>query len=263
MVALALCDVTDLAAPSSHIIAGIDLDMSRKKILLILHQAKSDPGRVGEVLRSLGFELDIRIPAIGHELPTDPTEHHGAVIFGGPMSANDDHEDYIRSETSYVERALAAEIPYLGICLGAQIMARTLGGKVKRHPDGLMEIGYYKIEPTKAGAAYFDKHLHAYQWHKEGFDLPEGCQLLAGGDYFPNQAYRYGKYAYGIQFHPEVTEAMNRKWLHKASHMLVEPGAQSAQDQLRCRQLYDMEMNDWTWRFLRHWTDLNKAGETG
>ncbi|MEH6474699.1 MAG: gamma-glutamyl-gamma-aminobutyrate hydrolase family protein [Sneathiella sp.] len=233
--------------------------MSREKILLILHQAKSDPGRVGEVLRSLGYELDIRIPAIGHDLPKDPTEHHGAVIFGGPMSANDDHENYIRQETAYVERAISAEIPYLGICLGAQIMAKCLGGGVTRHPEGLMEIGYYKIEPTLAGTAYFDKHLHAYQWHKEGFDLPKDCTLLASGDSFPNQAYRHGKFAYGIQFHPEVTEAMNRKWLHKASHMLSEPGAQDAVSQLQSRLLHDREMNDWTWRFLRHWTELKET----
>jgi len=260
MAVLAQCSPIRTKLSSKKQAGGL-INMSGKKILLIMHQARSDSGRVGEVLRSLGFELDMRIPAIGHELPENPTEHHGAVIFGGPMSANDDHEDYILSETKYVERALSAEIPYLGICLGAQIMARTLGADVKRHPEGYMEIGYYRVEPTDAGAAYFDKHLHAYQWHKEGFDLPSGSTLLASGNYFPNQAYRHGKYAYGIQFHPEVTEAMNRKWLRKASHMLVEPGAQSAEDQLHSRTLYDTEMNDWTWRFLRHWTNLGKDGE--
>ncbi len=221
-----------------------------------MHQAKSDPGRVGEMLRTLGYDLDIRIPAIGHELPKDPTDHHGAVIFGGPMSANDDHEEFIREETGYVERVIQTNTPYLGICLGAQIMARTLGADVTRHPEGLMEIGYYRVEPTNAGTAYFDKHLHAYQWHKEGFELPQSCELLARGEFFPNQAFRYGKYAYGIQFHPEVTEAMNRKWLRKASHMLVEPGAQSAKEQLADRAHHDIEMNNWSWRFLTHWTNL-------
>ncbi|MBO6826964.1 MAG: gamma-glutamyl-gamma-aminobutyrate hydrolase family protein, partial [Sneathiella sp.] len=142
--------------------------MTQKRVLLILHQAGSDPGRVGEVIRTLGYELDIRIPAIGHQLPANPREHAGAVIFGGPMSANDDHETFIREEIQYVERVLETETPFLGICLGAQIMARVLGAEVKLHPQGQMEIGYHLVQPTDKGSDYFAKDLHAYQWHKEG-----------------------------------------------------------------------------------------------
>ncbi len=233
--------------------------MTQKKVLLILHQAGSDPGRVGEVIRTLGYELDIRIPAIGHQLPANPCEHAGAVIFGGPMSANDDHEAFIREEIQYVERVLETETPFLGICLGAQIMARVLGAEVKLHPQGQMEIGYHLVQPTDKGSDYFAKDLHAYQWHKEGFDLPRGGVLLARGDAFPNQAYRYGTNAYGIQFHPEVTEAMNRKWLRKASHMLGEPGAQPAEAQIRDRMRHDGEMDKWCRNFLTHWTSLTDA----
>ncbi len=218
-----------------------------------MHQERSDPGRVGEALRTLGYDLDMRIPAIGHALPTDVTEHQAAIIFGGPMSANDDHEDFIRAETRYVERALKADLPYLGICLGAQIMARAFGAEVTRNPQGMMEIGYYPIQPTPRSAPYFGDPLKVYQWHKEGFDLPKDCTLLASGEYFPNQAFRYKHNAFGIQFHPEVTEAMNRKWLNKASHMLVEPGAQSAQDQLSDRHLHDHGMRHWLENFLQNW----------
>ncbi|MBO6825052.1 MAG: hypothetical protein JJ879_02530, partial [Sneathiella sp.] len=93
----------------------------------------------------------------------------------------------------------------------------------------------------------------------EGFDLPRGGVLLARGDAFPNQAYRYGTNAYGIQFHPEVTEAMNRKWLRKASHMLSEPGAQPAEAQIRDRMRHDGEMDKWCRNFLTHWTSLTDA----
>lgn len=232
--------------------------MSAKKILLIMHQQHSDPGRVGEALRTLGYELDMRIPAIGHNLPDDVQEHHAAVIFGGPMSANDDHEEFIRSETNYVERALKAEIPYLGICLGAQIMARTFGADVKLQSEGIMEIGYHPIKPAPFSDPYFDKELKVYQWHKEGFDLPKDCKLLATGETFPNQAFQYGHNAFGIQFHPEVTEAMNRKWLTKASHMLSEPGAQSAEDQLVDRLHCDADMRHWLEKFLLNWIGANK-----
>lgn len=227
--------------------------MSAKKILLILHQARSDPGRVGEALRTLGYQLDMRIPAIGHPLPKDVNEHHAALVFGGPMSANDDHEEFIRDETAYVERVLKAELPYLGICLGAQIMARTFGADVKRHPEGIMEIGYHPIKPAPLSSPYFEKELKVYQWHKEGFDLPTDCDLLATGSVFPNQAFRYSSNAFGIQFHPEVTEAMSRKWLTKASHMLVEPGAQPAEEQLADRHRHDADMRHWLENFLMHW----------
>ncbi|MEP3248204.1 MAG: gamma-glutamyl-gamma-aminobutyrate hydrolase family protein [Sneathiella sp.] len=227
--------------------------MPVKKILLIMHQAGSDPGRVGEALRTLGYELDMRVPAIGHPLPQNTNEHCAAVVFGGPMSANDDHESYIREETRYVEKALKADLPFFGICLGAQIMARCLGAEVRQHSEGLVEIGYYPVRPAHDQNDYFLEDLKLYQWHREGFDLPAGCDLLATGHHFPNQAYRYGDKAFGIQFHPEVTEAMNRKWLRKAAHMLEEPGAQSADDQLTDRRLHDTRSRQWLDRFLDRW----------
>ncbi len=104
--------------------------------------------------------------------------------------------------------------PLLGVCLGAQMLARHLGHRVYRHPEGKVEIGYYPIVPTEAGealcAAPFPTHV--YQWHREGFDLPRGATLLAAGSDFEAQAFRYGPAAYGLQFHPEVTYAMMCRW---------------------------------------------------
>ena len=84
-----------------------------QKVLLVLHQATSDPGRVGEAIRTRGFELDMRIPAIGDPLPKTMNEHDAAVIFGGPMSANDDHEAFIRDEIKLIDVVLKSETPYL------------------------------------------------------------------------------------------------------------------------------------------------------
>ncbi|MEH6547068.1 MAG: hypothetical protein V7701_11590 [Sneathiella sp.] len=218
-----------------------------------MHQATSDPGRVGEAIRTRGYELDMRVPAIGDPLPTTMDDHVAAVIFGGPMSANDDHEAHIRDETKIIDLFLKTETPYLGICLGAQIMARALGAEVREHPEGVREIGYYCVSPTDEGNHLFETPLNAYQWHKEGFDIPVDATLLATGDYFPNQAYRVGKNAYGIQFHPEVTEAMNKRWATKAAHMLDDPGAQSKEIQLRSRRKYDPDVKIWLDRFLDHW----------
>ena len=234
-----------------------------QKVLLVLHQATSDPGRVGEPIRTRGFELDMRIPAIGEPLPKTLKDHAAAVIFGGPMSANDDHEEFIREETKLIDLILKSETPYLGICLGAQIMARALGARVAEHEEGLREIGYYQLTPTDEGRHLFKNPMMAYQWHREGFEVPNGGVLLASGDFFPNQAYKVGANAYGIQFHPEVTEAMNRRWATKTAHMLTDPGTQSKETQLEGRRKYDAEMSNWLDRFLDNWLPPHEQQHSG
>jgi GMP synthase (glutamine-hydrolysing) len=104
-------------------------------ILIILHQEHSRPGRIGHALQQLGYPLDVRRPRFGEPLPSTMAEHAGAVIFGGPMSANDS-DDFIRREIDWIGVPLRENKPFLGICLGAQLCAKQLGGKVFRHPDG-------------------------------------------------------------------------------------------------------------------------------
>ena len=152
----------------------------------------STPGRIGNALRDLGYPLDVRRPRFEDPLPSTMAEHAGAIIFGGPMSANDP-DDFIRREIDWIGVPLKERKPFLGICLGAQMFARQLGGKVFRHPEGHAEIGYYPIRPTGAGLAVVDAWPECvYQWHREGFDLPPGAELLAEGDTFEVQAIRAG-----------------------------------------------------------------------
>ena len=223
-------------------------------VLIVVHQETSNPGRIGEELRHMGHELDIRRPCMGHDLPKDMSGHAGAVVFGGPMSANDDHMDFIRRELDWIPKAVASGKPYLGVCLGAQLLARAGGARVAPHKDGWHEIGYYPLRPTQAGQALFPDKLHVYQWHGEGFELPRGAQHLARGRYFPNQAMRVGDNAYGIQFHPEVTGAMMRIWTAKAAHRMSLPGAQARDLHLHGHAKYDAELGLWLRRFLKqHW----------
>lgn len=100
-----------------------------KPVLLILHQETSSPGRVGQALSKLGFPLDVRRPRFGDSLPETMDDHAAAVIFGGPPSANDP-DDYIKIETDWIGVPLRDNKPFLGICLGAQMMARKLGAPV-------------------------------------------------------------------------------------------------------------------------------------
>ena len=164
-----------------------------KPVLIIVHQEHSSPGRVGQVLAKLGYPLDIRRPRFGDPLPQTMQEHTAAVIFGGPQSANDT-DDFIKAETDFIGVPLRANKPYLGDCLGAQMMARHLGGSVWPHPQGHAEVGYYPIRPTEAGLSITPEWPDAvYQWHREGFDLPAGGELLAAGEgAFAIQAFRYG-----------------------------------------------------------------------
>ena len=123
-----------------------------EKVLLILHQEQSTPGRVGYALRDRGYALDIRRPRFGDPLPNTMAEHAGAVIFGGPQSANDP-DDFIKAEIDFIGVPLREGKPYLGICLGAQMLAKHLGERVAPHPEGKAEVGYYPIKPTAAGRA--------------------------------------------------------------------------------------------------------------
>jgi len=220
------------------------------RILLLTHQDTACPGRVGEELRARGFATVACRPVAGDPLP-DPNGFAGVVVFGGKMSANDEHLDFIRDELRWIPRVLAADVPYLGICLGGQLLARSLGARVAPHDAGLHEIGYAPIRPTAAGRELFPSPLHVYQWHREGFDVPRGADLLASGDVFAHQAFRCG-IAVGLQFHPEATPDIVTRWTEDGED-LDQPGAQSREDQFAAAPVHDPVVARWLGRFLDRW----------
>ncbi len=222
-------------------------------MLIILHQELSTPGRVGHYLHARGYPLDIRRPALGDPLPETLAGHRAIVVFGGPMSANDE-TDFIKREIDWLSVPLKEQKPFLGICLGAQMLARKLGAKVCFHPDGMVEVGYYPIRVTAAGRAVCETWpSHVYQWHREGFDLPAGADLLAQGDIFDVQAFRYGPAAYGVQFHAEVTHAMMCRWTTRGQARMEMPGARQRAEHYADRPVYDPAIQRWLTDFLDHW----------
>ena len=225
-------------------------------VLVVLHQEHSTPGRVGNALRALGHRLDIRRPRFGDVLPETLDDHAGAVIFGGPMSANDP-DAYVRTEIDWIEICLREQRPFLGICLGAQMLAMQLGAKIAPHPKCLTQIGYYPIRPTASGEALCPNWPdHVYHWHREGFGLPSGTELLAEGDDFPVQAFRAGN-AFGFQFHPDVTTAMMHCWTTRG-HMDL-PGAQPRHRHFEGRAMYDSAERAWLANFIEDWLALMPA----
>ena len=199
-----------------------------------------------------GFELDIRRPPLGDNLPATLEEHAGAIMFGGPMSANDSDE-FVKRETDWLAIPLKENRPFLGICLGAQKLVRHLGGTVWSHPDELVEIGYYPLQATKAGRELLDWPGMIYQFHREGFDLPTGATRLATGDVYENQAFQYGDHCYGFQFHTELTLAMLCKWTVKGAARLTLPGAQNRTQQLEGRLQHDAPVSAFLDNFLELW----------
>ena len=226
-------------------------------VLIVLHQETSTPGRVGFALQQMGYSLDIRRPPLGDELPQDLDSYAGLVVFGGPMSAND-NENWLHTEMKLIERALAQETPYLGLCLGAQMLCRVLGSRVYKHPEEQVEIGYYPVWPTEHGAALADQLAtpwpsHVYHWHREGFELPANSVALANGATFPLQAYRHRHSAFGLQFHPEVTYAMMCRWTVRAYERMQHPGSREPREHLSGWFQHDHAVAKWLKPFLSHW----------
>jgi GMP synthase (glutamine-hydrolysing) len=224
---------------------------AKRPILVVLHQEHSTPGRIGMGLVARGFRLDARRPRFGDPLPKTLAGHAGAIIFGGPMSAND-NEDYLRRETEWIGVPLAEEAPFLGVCLGAQMLARHLGATVGPDPDGRVEIGYYDLRPTEAGRRLLAWPDRVHHFNREGFGLPAGAALLAEGDIFPNQAFSYGPAAFAIQFHIELTTAMVGRWTRRIGERAELPAAQAAADHFAGRALHGWK----TQAFLEAYLDL-------
>lgn len=230
----------------------------RAPVLLLLHQQKSCAGAVGYWLRRHGYELDVRRPTLGQPLPDTLAGHAGVIVFGGPMSANDAC-DHIRREIDWLQRPLREDVPYLGICLGAQMMVRQLGGRVSPLASGTVEVGYHDIRPTAEGHALFDWPRKCFQWHCEGFEIPAGAVKLAGGRRFENQAYRYGRATFGVQFHPEITELILRRWSVTGAHMLKKKGAHRAERLFHDHLIHAAMQRHWLHEFMCHWTALIRS----
>ena len=218
-----------------------------KKVLYVFHQKTSVAGDVGNKFKERGFSEEIVRPPLGDILPQDLTKYSAIVIFGGPMSVNDD-DQFIKDEIRWIKKVIDSKIPFLGICLGAQILAKYLGCDVVKNKNDLAEIGFYKIKPVGEGDKIFKNHSIFYQFHTEGFEIPAGCQILARGEVFQNQAFKY-KNCYALQFHPEVNFILHIKWiilvLFKKPKTLFQTGSQNLFYQFYLRFKYNKSVSEW------------------
>ncbi len=193
------------------------------KLLVFQHVAWELLGTLDPLLRNHGFRN--RYVNFGRHPDTRPSVegYHGMIVLGGPMNVDQtDEHPHLATEVELIKEALEREMPILGICLGAQLLAKALGATIRA--NGEKEIGWYNVERTAAGAddplfSHFRAVEPVFQWHGDTFDIPDGAVHLSSSTACPNQAFRYGENAYGLQFHLEVDEPLIERWLGVPQHL--------------------------------------------
>jgi GMP synthase-like glutamine amidotransferase len=201
------------------------------RVLVVVPSETDPPARLGEWLRDAGLDLDERHQGLGDALPETLDGFDGLVVLGGPQSAMDDAaaSPGLAGVRELLRQALAADLPTLAICLGAQLLAEVGGGKVRPGVDG-PEVGATLV--AKRDAADADPVFgplplspDVIQWHRDEIaELPTGATLLAGNPFYAHQAFRVGRHVYGLQFHIETTPEIVRRWAeHDAEGVAATP----------------------------------------
>lgn len=230
------------------------------QVLAVRHVPFEHLGRIAGALQAAGLECAYWDVYNQPSLAVSPDAYAGFIFMGGPMSANDDLE-FIRRELRMIEQALSHDKPVLGVCLGAQLIAKAAGAKVYRNKA--KEIGWAPIYWTEAARddalfAGLDPAPVVFHWHGETFDLPAGAQWLAWSDLCRHQAFRLGA-SYGIQFHLEVTKEMVADWMCQPDNSADVAGLKEPIDPgLHVAQL--AELSD---TVFGRWCEMVKAVATG
>lgn len=189
----------------------------KKQAFAIRHVAFEEAGSFALVLAQLGYELHYLEAGVDDLAAIDAVVPDLLLVLGGPIGAYEEHDyPFLHDELRLIGERLAAQRPIIGICLGAQLMARALGARVYPGNQG-KEIGWAPLQLTAAGQASPLNHLApeataVLHWHGDTFDIPAGAERLAGTTRYPNQAFAVGRHALALQFHPEVTATGMEPW---------------------------------------------------
>lgn len=215
--------------------------MARPKILVFQHVPYEPLGTLDPLLKEAGFR--IRYVNFGREPRARPTldRYSALIVLGGPMNADQiDSHPNLTTEVEIIREAVERDMSVLGICLGAQLLAKSLGGSVSR--NAVPEIGWHHVNLTEAGSrepvlAAFDRSQEVFQWHEDGISLPPDAVCLAESAASPVQAFRYGEHAYGFQFHLEASRPLIERWLTVPDHqqLLSDESANIDVEQIRRR----------------------------
>ncbi len=186
-------------------------------VTIIKHIDIEGPGTIGGFLEENDISYNV-IDVFNEEpLPNSISDVSSVIVLGGPMNVyEEDIYPFLKQEDEFLKEVIEKELPTLGFCLGAQLIAKAKGALVKKNPQ--KEIGWFQVSLTEGGSSDplfqgFQEEFDVFQWHGDTFDIPDGALKLAESDLCPNQAYRIGNNIYGLQFHVEVTDEMIYQWI--------------------------------------------------
>ena len=214
--------------------------MPRPKILVFQHVPYEPLGTLDPLLKAAGFRIRYVNFARDPGQRPDLSKYAALIVLGGTMNVDEvDAHPYLLTETEIIREALAQDMSVLGICLGAQLLAKALGGAVERAPR--REIGWYDVELTSIGVndpvlSSFRRRQRVFQWHEDRIELPPGIGVLAQSADCPVQAFRYGEHAYGLQFHLEVDRFLIERWLTVPANQAVLEAEQGRIDPAAIRE---------------------------
>ncbi len=189
-----------------------------KPVLIIRHIDIEGPGTLGDFMEKNDIPHQVVNAFLEDSYVEEPGDYSAIVTLGGPMGVYDDEEIYpfLRWEDAFLKRTIRENVPTLGICLGAQLVAKAAGARITEAPA--KEIGWSNVSLTEDGREdpLFEglpAEILVFQWHGDTFEIPGGGKRLAESAICPNQAFRVGSRAYGLQFHLEVTPPMINQWI--------------------------------------------------
>ncbi|WP_173922757.1 gamma-glutamyl-gamma-aminobutyrate hydrolase family protein [Agromyces sp. Marseille-P2726] len=194
--------------------------------LVLRHDSAIGLGNLGPTLEAHGYEIVIVDAPQADVTALDPLEPDLVVVLGGDEGAYEtDRYPYLADEIELLRARIEAERPIFGVCLGAQLLAKTLGADVRKGPR--KEVGWLTVDPTEAGSNSPVRHfagVPTVQWHGDTFDLPDGVVRLATSGQYENQAFAIDEWLLAVQFHPEVTDEIHEDWLRQWGYELPEYG---------------------------------------
>lgn len=204
------------------------------KFLVLQHIDCEGPGEIGPLMNSANISLDVVKLNHGERAP-GLSQYQAMLVMGGPMNVyEEDKYPFLREEDELIKEAINKNMPYLGICLGSQLLAKALGAKVR--PNYTKEIGFMSVYLTDDAREdklfqHINKHLPVFQWHGDTFEIPQGAIKLATSSTCQNQAFRY-RNLYALQFHMEVTSEMVRQWAIEYKEELYSLGKNATEEVL-------------------------------
>ncbi len=236
------------------------------RLLIIQNSSTAPLGVLNQYIRDRDVSLEILTPLAGERLPIS-TAYNGLIILGGPMNAEDDAQyPHLMDVVRLVQLFAAEHKPILGICLGAQLIARAFGSRVYQHE--IVELGFtpLRLIPTAIADDPLLKSLlpsdsetvHIMEWHFDTFDLPDRAKLLMTGDSCQNQAYRLDDNIYGFQCHFEVDRAILQGWLANGRDYLQSNHPNFPEQLANQADLYLNQSNLFCHKICHAWLDLVK-----